>query len=157
VPFNPGLCTQIGAPTHPWVRAGIEYSLGDRLEAYPTLRASGVSSDAFQAVGCVAGVVIVICRRFVYNEATRRFDTLFSRREMMKSCCPAGTKYILPAEASLIFGTVFRPEGAGEFSPGFQPWEPYPLRRALKGLQIECGHSTPLANNELSPLQGESP
>ena len=30
---------QIGAPIHTWVPAGMENSLGDRLEAYPTLRA----------------------------------------------------------------------------------------------------------------------
>jgi hypothetical protein len=46
--FNPGLYTQIEAPRHTWLRAGMEDSLGDRLEAYPTLR-SGVSSAEARA------------------------------------------------------------------------------------------------------------
>ncbi len=29
------------------------------------------------------------------------------------------------------------PKGAGGLSPGFQPWEPPPERRALKGRQIQ--------------------
>jgi hypothetical protein len=34
------------------------------------------------------------------------------------------------------------PEGAVGLSPGFQPWEPTPKRRALKGRQIERTNHT---------------
>jgi hypothetical protein len=58
------------------------------------------------------------------------------------------------------FGMVLRPEGTGGLKPrvltlGTVP----PLRRALKGRQIECVHSTHLTKSALSSLQlqGESP
>jgi hypothetical protein len=55
------------------------------------------------------------------------------------------------------------PEGAVGLSPGFQPWEPTPKRRALKGRQIErinhtnagCRCNMSLCSL-LSPFQGEA-
>src|SRR5580658_3081168 len=56
----------------------------------------------------------------------------------------------------------YTPKGDLGLSPGFQPWEPIPKRRALKGRQIErtkhtkgrydCNMSNCLL---LSPFQGE--
>src|ERR1700761_5663782 len=62
-----------------------------------------------------------------------------------------------------LFGAVrLCPKGAAGLSPGFQPWETTPKRRAPKGRQIERPnhtkarrHSIFLICSLLSPLQGD--
>ena len=41
-----------------------------------------------------------------------------------------------------IIRPILCPKGAVGLSPGFQPWEPSPKRRALKGRQIERNNPT---------------
>ncbi len=45
------------------------------------------------------------------------------------------------------------PEGAEEFSPGFQPWEPSSSRFALKGREIDSRLILRLTPSILSPFR----
>jgi hypothetical protein len=52
---------------------------------------------------------------------------------------------------------VLPPEGVERVSArGFNPGDPVPRRRALKGRQIKRRHNTGQTSTHLSPLQGEA-
>jgi hypothetical protein len=55
------------------------------------------------------------------------------------------------------YGMFYCPEGAEEFSPGFQPWERQIRRFALKGREITMRMKCAVNAFDLEPFQGSSP
>jgi hypothetical protein len=97
-----------------------KYALGLAAPDHTVPYGTVLSRDTFPGTSCLATIVLSL-RDADLPEVLALSNVQTALRAWLRSCCPSGTKYILPVEALIKLALIgFRPG----FQPDFiQPWD----------------------------------